>query len=109
MGKKFFKKSLQSAAERLYYFKKILEAVKEIHQKGIVHRDLKPENIVLTENKKEIKLIDFGTCWDIENPEMKGAGNGSTGRRVYDHFVGTPEYMPVEGIRNKGKKEKINF
>jgi len=35
-------------------------------------------------------LIDFGSAWDTLNPAMKGAGNGSTGRKVFDHFVGTP-------------------
>ena len=91
-----------SKVERIYYSWQIIEALEEIQEKGIVHRDLKPENIMLTEDQKEIKLIDFGTCWDTKNPEMKGAGNGSTGRKVYDHFVGTPHYMPEEAIRNKG-------
>ena len=28
------------------YFKQIMEAVAQVHEKGIVHRDLKPENIM---------------------------------------------------------------
>lgn len=93
---------LPSRAEAKYYFCKIVLAVQEIHARGIVHRDLKPENIMLNAALTDLKLVDFATAWDLLNPEMKGAGNGSTGRRVYYHFVGTPQYMPVEAIRNQG-------
>ena len=60
-----------------------------MHENGIVHRDLKPENILLT-NTKSLKLIDFGTARDLQNPQIKGSGNGRPGRMVYEHFVGTP-------------------
>lgn len=79
-----------------------MEVIREIQEHGIVHRDLKPENILLTEDQRNIKIVDFGTAWDTKNPKMKGSGNGSTGRKVFDHFVGTPHYMPVEFVRNKG-------
>lgn len=93
---------LPSKAEIKYYFYKLVLAVEEIHSRGIIHRDLKPENVMLSENKTDLKLIDFATSWDFENPSMKGSGNGSTGRRIYYHFVGTPQYMPMELVRNKG-------
>jgi len=89
-------------AKIAFYFIQMVKAVESIQEKGIVHRDIKPENIMLTEDKKKLKLIDFGTAWDLHNPDMKGAGNGSTGRKVFDHFVGTPHYMPQELVRNKG-------
>jgi serine/threonine protein kinase len=69
-----------------------------------VHRDLKPENILINtsdENQPPVKLIDFGTSYDTSNDKC-GAGNGSTGRKVFLHFVGTPQYMPPEFVRNKG-------
>ena len=91
-----------SRAEIKYYFYKLVLAVEEIHGRGIIHRDLKPENIMLNATKTDLKLVDFATSWDFQNPEMKGSGNGSTGRRIYYHFVGTPQYMPSEFIRNKG-------
>lgn len=93
---------LPSRFEIKYFLYKILLGVEECHQRGIIHRDLKPENIMLTEDKTDLKLIDFATSWDFQNPSMKGSGNGSTGRRIYYHFVGTPQYMPVELFRNKG-------
>lgn len=96
---------LPSRVETKYFLYKIVLALEEIHQRGIIHRDLKPENIMLVESKTDIKLVDFATSWDFLNPAMKGSGNGSTGRRVYYHFVGTPQYMPPELIRNKGSYE----
>jgi serine/threonine-protein kinase len=51
-----------SVKETIYYFKKILAAVNELHsfEDKIIHRDLKPENIIISTDKTDIKLIDFG-------------------------------------------------
>jgi calcium-dependent protein kinase len=42
--------------------RKILGAVKHLHELRICHRDLKPENFLLADlsQDSEIKLIDFG-------------------------------------------------
>jgi serine/threonine protein kinase len=55
---------------------------------------------------RQIRLIDFGTARDLQHPEIKGAGNGSTPRRVYEHYIGTPNYMAPECIRNKDSNMK---
>ncbi len=44
---------------RLYIFK-ILEALEFSHSHGIMHRDVKPLNIVINNDKKELRLIDWG-------------------------------------------------
>lgn len=33
-----------------------------VHKRGIIHRDIKPENILLTIDKENLVLIDFGTA-----------------------------------------------
>jgi len=55
---------------------------------------------MLNENY-EIKLIDFGTAKDVFNPSIKGSGTGSKGKKNFEHFVGTPNFMAPECIRNK--------
>jgi serine/threonine protein kinase len=43
----------------LYIFKKLVEGVAFMHDKGIAHRDLKPENILLSKTCVP-KIGDFG-------------------------------------------------
>jgi serine/threonine-protein kinase len=49
-------------SEAIYYFQRILEAIKELHsfKEKIIHRDLKPDNIMLTKDLMHVKIIDFG-------------------------------------------------
>ncbi|KRX08566.1 Protein kinase-like domain [Pseudocohnilembus persalinus] len=91
-----------------YYFAHIIQAVEEMHSKGIVHRDLKAENIMVTKENK-IKLIDFGTAKDEFHPEITGAGQGGKKKKNYQHFVGTPNYMAPEQIRNKGSSYETDI
>ena len=91
-----------SKAQIQFYFYQLLLAVQSCHEKGVIHRDLKPENILLNKEKNRLKLIDFGTARDDLNPKIEGAGNGHAGRRVYKHFVGTPQFMAPECVHNWG-------
>ena len=35
---------------------------------GVIHCDLKPENVLFTQdkNRKEIKIVDFGSAYSID-------------------------------------------
>ena len=63
-------------------FKKIFEAVQEIHQNGIFHLDIKLENVLLDKNY-EPKLSDFGLAEISDKCDENGKLN---------FFVGTPYY-----------------
>ncbi|CDW72438.1 protein kinase domain containing protein [Stylonychia lemnae] len=74
--------------------KKIISAVKHLHERAICHRDLKPENFLFSDKtvEAEIKLIDFGLS--------KRFG------QVLDHasekmhtIVGTPYYVAPEVLK----------
>jgi calcium-dependent protein kinase len=75
--------------------KKILSAVKHLHEHGICHRDLKPENFLFSDKSidAEIKLIDFGLSKrfgqlvDV-NPHEK-----------MHTIVGTPYYVAPEVLK----------
>jgi 3-phosphoinositide dependent protein kinase-1 len=86
---------------RKLWMKWTCQAVASLHAAQIVHRDIKPENIMFDEDMRRIKFIDFGSAKDLENPQIQGSGNSSTGRKVFQNFVGTPNYMPPECLHNE--------
>ena len=46
--------------EAFLYFIQVVSAIDYMHKLNIVHRDLKPENLLLDQQKRVIKLVDFG-------------------------------------------------
>lgn len=73
----------------------ICDVLAHMHSQSppIVHRDLKPDNIMLLEDKKSIKMIDFGTARDL-GKTVKERMAGKT--KVY-----TEGYAPPEQIVGK--------
>jgi len=82
-----------------HYLPQVINAMEYLRQANIVHRDLKAENVMLT-GTGVIKLIDFGTGKDLENPHIKGAGNCARNKK-FENYVGTPQFMPAEIIENR--------
>lgn len=69
------------------YFIQLIEGLKFLKQFKIIHRDLKPSNILLTNNKKTIKIADFGFAKINEN--------------LFKNSVcGSPLYMAPEIMNN---------
>lgn len=94
---KYFKSEIQKHGcvrepERVYYWKKMLEAVQAIHRNGIIHNDIKPSNFVVV--GCEIKLIDFN---------ISNTMNERTSITL-NFDCGTLNYMPPESIKNDGRK-----
>jgi len=78
-----------------YILKQILLALSYLHSNGVCHRDLKLENIIIDE-KKFIKLIDFGLCgFDTPfNPQDTFCGS---------HMYASPEILsskPYNGAKS---------
>jgi calcium-dependent protein kinase len=75
------------------YMKKMLSAIKHLHQHQIVHRDLKPENFLFSDNTPdaEIKLIDFGLS--------KRFGTTTERKVKLSTVVGTPYYVAPEVLK----------
>jgi hypothetical protein len=75
--------------------KDICDVLSHMHnqQPPLVHRDLKPDNIMLLEDKKTIKMIDFGTARDVGKNQKERA---QAKTKVY-----TEGYAPPEQIIGK--------
>jgi predicted Ser/Thr protein kinase len=75
--------------------KSICDVLTHMHtqQPPLVHRDLKPDNIMLLEDKRSIKMIDFGTARDLGRTQKEKLAAKT---RVY-----TEGYAPPEQIVGK--------
>jgi serine/threonine-protein kinase len=72
----------------------VVAGLTAVHDAGIVHRDLKPGNIFLSRGRYEEiepKLLDFGISKGAGQDPLKLTSNGL--------LLGTPFYMPPEGLR----------
>lgn len=94
---------LSSSAESLteekiaFYMEQIISCVSYMHQQGICHRDIKPENFLFeNQEKKLLKLIDFGTTIHFKNYNF------------LSYIKGTSAYMAPEVIR-KNYNEKCDI
>jgi serine/threonine-protein kinase len=75
--------------------KNICDVLQHMHTQSppLVHRDMKPDNLMLLEDKKTIKMIDFGTARDLGRTQKERAAQKT---RVY-----TEGYAPMEQIMGK--------
>ena len=75
--------------------KKMLSAIKHLHEHEICHRDLKPENFLFQDNKldSEIKMIDFGLS------KRFGSTKNENQKIKLQTIVGTPYYVAPEVLK----------
>ena len=51
----------------------------------------------------------FGVCELQQITFRLGAGQGAKGKKNYEHFVGTPNFMSPEQIRNRGSTKESDI
>lgn len=51
-----------SLTQALNYIEQVCAGLSFAHGSGIIHRDIKPQNLLLTEDKKTVKIADFGVA-----------------------------------------------
>ena len=79
----------------LDYFVQLCLAMKHVHDRKVLHRDIKSQNIFLTQNRKILKLGDFGIA-RVLNATAELAKTA----------CGTPYYMSPEICDNKPYNDK---
>ena len=45
----------------------------------------------------------------MDRPDLKGSGNGLRGKKPFEHYVGTPQYMAPECIHNQASEKKSDI
>lgn len=80
-----------------YYFKQLIDGIKYLNKHKIIHRDIKPKNILLTDNKKTLKICDFGLAKTVSNMT-----------RSYT-VCGSPLYMAPEMFGDKSYSETVDI
>jgi len=88
------------------YMRKILGAVKHLHEKMVCHRDLKPENFLLSDKSPdaEIKLIDFGLSKRFGILEGSNMLKNIPKKVDLKTIVGTPYYVAPEVLKQNYDK-----
>ncbi|XP_063713595.1 5'-AMP-activated serine/threonine-protein kinase catalytic subunit alpha-like [Symsagittifera roscoffensis] len=85
------RKSLPEKETRKY-IRQIVSAVDHLHRAGILHRDLKVENVLLDE-KKNIKLIDFGLSRHFKLDENNVLGDFQQATQCGSPAYAAPELL----------------
>ena len=68
----------------------LCDTLEYIHRKQIIHRDLKPENIMITNNGRNVKIIDFG----LSDADSYNILKAPAGTKIY----ASPELIAGEQI-----------
>jgi len=77
-------------SEALKFFRELMFALGDIHEKGILHRDLKPQNLMFRQDGS-LAIVDFGIAKNIAAADRTGAGE----------VLGTPRYMSPEQVQGR--------
>jgi serine/threonine protein kinase len=73
--------------QALNYLEQVCAGLGHAHQSGIIHRDIKPQNLLLTEDRKVVKIADFGVA--------RVAQSDSPITRVGTNMYAPPEHSPM--------------
>lgn len=71
-----------------FYFSQLANGLRYLYNKNIVHRDIKPRNILLTNNRRVLKIADFGFAKQLQDDNF-----------MYQTVCGSPLYMAPEIIK----------
>jgi len=75
-------------SQALFYIEQVCAGLGHAHKNGVIHRDIKPQNLLLTEDRKTVKIADFGVArmsQEIDTPIT----------RVGTNMFAPPEHSPM--------------
>ncbi len=74
--------------QALFYLEQVCAGLAHAHKMGVIHRDIKPQNLLLTEDRKTVKIADFGVArmsQEVDTPIT----------RVGTNMFAPPEHSPM--------------
>jgi len=86
----------QDVSRVAHILEQVAGSLSEAHGVGLVHRDIKPANIILCNRgglPDVAKVVDFGLVKD-----SKQLGQGDPSLTSVNAIIGTPLYLPPEGV-----------
>lgn len=83
---------------RVHFIRQAGEALASMHETGFLHRDVCPRNLMLTDEGRNLKLIDFGLSVPATRPFMQ------PGNRT-----GTANYMAPELVRRRWTDQRVDI
>jgi len=82
---------------RMRFIIQAAEGLAAVHTAGLIHRDVCPRNYILTADRENLKLTDFGLTVPATPPFMQ------PGKRT-----GTPNYMAPEVVRRRPTDQRLD-
>lgn len=82
------------------WFRQLASSVDYAHANGVIHRDIKPENIIITPDRANAYLVDFGIAL---------SANDAKKLTEYGYAIGTPGYMSPEQIAGKEVDQRTDL
>lgn len=71
----------------LFYLAQVCAGLAHAHACGVIHRDIKPQNLLLTDDKRIVKIADFGVA------KLEATEGAIT--RVGTNIYAAPEHNPL--------------
>ena len=80
-----------------FYFCQLANGLKYLDSYNIIHRDIKPNNILLTNNRRVLKIADFGLAKKINDISLN------------ETICGSPLYMAPEIMNNNSYNNQTDL
>ncbi|KAM3141666.1 hypothetical protein pb186bvf_006271 [Paramecium bursaria] len=84
--------------EACKFFQELISGIEYLHKIRIVHRDLKPENLLL-DDKKNIKIVDFGLSNTYKQEELLKTACGSPCYAAPEVKLNLNFYQMIQGLK----------